>query len=692
MNKNHPLIVRLVTSAVIVFSAIHASASDSVSRLTGSLIPEPHSIVLLDGKKGVSPAEIKGFVLSGDIHVPAVAEKSIPKVFPRPCKGTIRLVVDGTVEDDEAYVLRIEDGRVEIRASDQKGLDYGTTTMLQLLQNASELSIPVPAMEIKDGPDSRYRAVHIDLKSHSVPYQYLYDIVDFLAMYKINGIVVEFEDKIEYRGHPDIAIPGAFTVEQWKNWSEYASRRNMDVSPLVQGLGHADFILKHDRYKHLREIPSSDWAFCPLDEEYYDLQFSLYDDAIDATPGGKYLHLGGDEVSEVGLCPECKASGKDGLELYLYWLGRVSDYVKSKGRIPVFWDDMLFKGVDLYMAILDLEDPAKQDSIWNARVENLNDRLKSFPEDVIYMRWQYENAMGKGTRTVLKWYNEQGLKVMGANAAQTAFAMLPLNDGQSGYIKSFHDVSREAELEGILCTAWDDASPLFDTYKKGFIAHAQYGWNHTDDMSTEELSRRYRIREFGNGIADLPDFRLPLESLMPLWQEGLVEEGVRGPMWETKGRYKMISMPTDIPGEWSRKYSDRLDMARANVCLSSLLGDLLEDYRNRALRNDYSLEAFSCINELAGYTASLLLAIEKYDISRTDENRRMLEDEIERFDGIRAHMEEVYSRTRSLSQPDGYILPMRHMSRLSLMTADTDWMYIYELELLADLKNLLNLS
>ena len=335
MNKNHPLIVSLVISVTIVFSSIPALASDPVSLLTGSLIPEPHSIVPLGGGEGVSPQGIKGFVLTGDARVPAVAEKYLSKVFRRPGKGTVQLVVDGSVEDDEAYVLRIGDGKVEIRASSQKGLDYGTTTLLQILQNASELSIPIPAMEIKDRPDSKYRAVHLDLKSHSVPYQYLFDIVDFLAMYKINGIIVEFEDKIEYREHPDIAIPGAFTIEQWRNWTEYASRRNMDVSPLVQGLGHADFILKHDRYSHLREIPGSDWAFCPLNDEYYDLQFSLYDDAIEATSGGKYLHVGGDEVSEVGLCPRCKASGKDALGLYLHWLGRVSEYVKSKGRIPV---------------------------------------------------------------------------------------------------------------------------------------------------------------------------------------------------------------------------------------------------------------------------------------------------------------------------------------------------------------------
>ena len=65
MNKNHPLIVSLVISVTIVFSSIPALASDPVSLLTGSLIPEPHSIVPLGGGEGVSPQGIKGFVLTG---------------------------------------------------------------------------------------------------------------------------------------------------------------------------------------------------------------------------------------------------------------------------------------------------------------------------------------------------------------------------------------------------------------------------------------------------------------------------------------------------------------------------------------------------------------------------------------------------------------------------------------------------
>ena len=282
MNKNHPLIVSLVISVTIVFSSIPALASDPVSLLTGSLIPEPHSIVPLGGGEGVSPQGIKGFVLTGDARVPAVAEKYLSKVFRRPGKGTVQLVVDGSVEDDEAYVLRIGDGKVEIRASSQKGLDYGTTTLLQILQNASELSIPIPAMEIKDGPDSRYRAVHIDLKSHSVPYQYLYDIVDFLAMYKINGIVVEFEDKIEYREHPDIVFRVAL---------DYTSRDDISIRLGVSGKGSDTSPM----YEYPSSIVYNQGGDYPMQGQYDDsaieiaIDFSQYADKVAEMPEPNYF-------------------------------------------------------------------------------------------------------------------------------------------------------------------------------------------------------------------------------------------------------------------------------------------------------------------------------------------------------------------------------------------------------------------
>ncbi len=108
---------------------------------------------------------------------------------------------------------------------------------------------------------------------------YYYQLIDQLALYKINAMIAEVEDKLGYESHPVIASADALSIEEWKKLSEYAKDRFIEMSPLVQGLGHASYILKHDKYRYLRDDPESDWAFNPLLPETYQLQFDLYRDA-----------------------------------------------------------------------------------------------------------------------------------------------------------------------------------------------------------------------------------------------------------------------------------------------------------------------------------------------------------------------------------------------------------------------------
>lgn len=178
---------------------------------------------------------------------------------------------------------------------------------------------------------------------------------------------------------------------------------------MIQGIAHADFILKHESMKSLRENPASDWVCCPSNEAYYKVQFALYEEAIRATPHGKYLHVGGDEVDHLGSCPVCKPQQKSALQHQLKWLKRVSDFAHAHGRIPIFWDDMVFKHLGLYDVILDQEKPEKMDSIWKTKEPELKKHIGSFPKNVVYMRWQYGNANLKGNKMALKWYNDNGL-------------------------------------------------------------------------------------------------------------------------------------------------------------------------------------------------------------------------------------------------------------------------------------------
>ncbi len=107
-------------------------------------------------------------------------------------------------------------------------------------------------------------AVHFDVKHHLDHMNYYYESIDRLAKYKINAIVFEFENKLRYQERPLVGTSHAISIEEMHALSQYAADRHIEIIPLVQGLGHATFILKHEKYKSLREQEDNKWAFLSI--------------------------------------------------------------------------------------------------------------------------------------------------------------------------------------------------------------------------------------------------------------------------------------------------------------------------------------------------------------------------------------------------------------------------------------------
>lgn len=303
--------------------------------------------------------------------------------------------------------------------------------------------------------------------------EYYYDLIDKLASYKINAIIVEMEDKIRYKRQPKIASADALSIEKWEGLSNYAAKQHISISPLIQGLGHASFILKHPEYADLRDNPKSDWAFDPLNPKTYEVQFDLYLDAIEATPHGKYLHVGGDEVHTTG-----RNSGKSALELQLIWLNKVCDFAEKHGRTPIFWDDMPLKQAEVYDPMFRLDMAQKEvDDIWAKNEHRLTAFLDKFPKNCIYMRWNYSSPEAYGNTKAMEWFRSNGFQVMGATAGQTRWVLMPQSESNMDNIKSFAINSIKSNLVGLLLTLWDDDSPHFELYYRGIIAFAEYTWS-----------------------------------------------------------------------------------------------------------------------------------------------------------------------------------------------------------------------
>ena len=238
----------------------------------------------------------------------------------------------------QGYILEVNKKQVVIKANDQIGLFYGVQTFVQLIkQNKSGLF--VKGMNIKDWPDIPIRAVHYDTKHFQENKEYVKNFIRTLSHYKINMLIWEWEDKFEYKSHPEVGAPGAFTFEEMHELTTFAKKYHIQIVPLVQGLGHVSFILKHPENKHLREIPSNNWGFCPLREGTYNFMTDLLEEAIEATPGSEYIHIGCDETYTLGKGVACgckvkaEAEGKNALRQV--YVNRVAEIVKKMGRKPI---------------------------------------------------------------------------------------------------------------------------------------------------------------------------------------------------------------------------------------------------------------------------------------------------------------------------------------------------------------------
>ena len=187
----------------------------------------------------------------------------------------------------------------------------------------------------------------------------------------------------------------------------------------------------------------------------------------------------------------------------------------------------------------------------------------------------------------------------------------------------------------------------------------------------------YSQREFGlpaNGI----DFIDLLERSAYFFDKALAVEGRRNPAYQVWG-YKLLGLPDkENPGQWSRENKLLLDSARVQVQRYDLIKEKISYARDNALRHRYTLDVYGQCNDLFNYPAKILLALENADMGKAGamENLKKVCDD---FDAMRREYENIYSETRFMVQPNGYIFDMNHHHHLSARTPDSSWIFLYEI-------------
>lgn len=191
------------------------------------------------------------------------------------------------------------------------------------------------------------RLVHLDLKG-APPYpSYLIGLFPALKTLGATGLLIEYEDMFPYSGNLSIlSAANAYSSSDIQRILAAAKENGLQVIPLVQMFGHMEFVLKFDRFRELRESEYTPQVITPVSEKSYQLLYEILEQIIRAHPDSTRIHLGCDEVGEIGqgksadlMASQRRSRG----QVYLEHVFRVATYVKSRypGLQPLIWDDIM---------------------------------------------------------------------------------------------------------------------------------------------------------------------------------------------------------------------------------------------------------------------------------------------------------------------------------------------------------------
>lgn len=197
-----------------------------------------------------------------------------------------------------------------------------------------------------------HRIVHLDLKGAPPTIKYYKYLFPLLKKLGATGLLVEYEDMLPFEGdNAGISARNSYSKSDVMAIQKIAEANGLLVIPLIQTFGHLEFVLKLKNYVEYREVRRYPQAVCPTYNKTVHLLKDMIDQVIAMHPKTKYLHIGADEVYQLGKCDRCLAAMSKRQwtkqQLFLNHVHVVASYIK--GKYPhltvLMWDDE-FREID----------------------------------------------------------------------------------------------------------------------------------------------------------------------------------------------------------------------------------------------------------------------------------------------------------------------------------------------------------
>ena len=348
---------------------------------------------------------------------------------------------------EQAYYVRITPQRIVAGGSGAVAVHHTAQTLRQFARLSGAVW---PACEIHDWPVMTYRGVMLDVSRGKVPtLETLFDIVDHMALFKMNVLQLYTEHTFDFPTHPRIGLgTDPLTTEDMLALDAYAQQHHVELQPNLNSFGHCGHLLSLPEYAHLSET-AVPWTLTPVDEGTYHLLEELYDDMLPAF-GSRTLNAGCDETWDLGKGRSAHAAREKGVgRVYLEHLLRLHEMAQERGYRIQFWGDILLHHPDL---------------------------VSELPEDVILLDWHYEAEDEYPSVDLFADHGRTFWVCPGTSSWNTLF---PRIENSNGNIRNLARAGARRGAEGLLNTDWGDHGhyqPLGQSWY-GYAFGAAQAWS-----------------------------------------------------------------------------------------------------------------------------------------------------------------------------------------------------------------------
>jgi len=194
------------------------------------------------------------------------------------------------------------------------------------------------------------RAWSWDLARQIERLDWLLEQVPRYADWGFTELYLHLEDAVQFPSLPNVARPGAYTTRQMERLVTRAAAVGIGVVPIVNLLGHTQYLIKVPELRDLNELRAPDGSprptgqICPLHPRTLEVAEKLLRDMqpFCTTPDRK-VHVGLDESFDLGRHPLSRAEiARIGLAAHFArYVRKLRRLTRSLGLRMGMWADML---------------------------------------------------------------------------------------------------------------------------------------------------------------------------------------------------------------------------------------------------------------------------------------------------------------------------------------------------------------